>query len=164
MTNVILGILGILLAATSALITMDYGGDYFIDSQNLANAAILQHAGQHVQTAYDLHDRRFGVAPSTLTALVSVPGYRAFLSSLPVLNGNGTYNNGWTSISANGAARNVLTVSAVSKQVCSATNKRVNNFANPEIIPSAPAFREGCYNPIGGQPVANNLYYRFMTY
>lgn len=173
MTNVILGILGIILSAAAALITIDYGGDYYVDGQHSADAAVVMHAAQNIQAAFDLHVMRYNAEPTSPTDLVSTPTKRAFLTSMPTLRGNGQHFVGWGTLFANGKNNKVFYLAAVPTGVCRQINKRANNFQNPEIIPTVPPasaanpatpYREGCYNQDGGQPEYANLYYRYMTY
>lgn len=163
MTNVILGILGIVLAAAAALITIDYGGDYYVDAAQQGNAAVVMHAAQNVQTAFDLHVMRNNSEPSSVTDLLSTnsPVKRGFLASVPALGGNGNFNMNW----ASGWPRKVFWVSNVPRDVCGAINKRANYVTNHTVIPTAfgAGWREGCYNPTAGQPQSDNFYVRYMT-
>jgi hypothetical protein len=162
MSNVILGILGIILASAAALISIDYGGDYFVEGQRSSNAAVVLHAGQNFQQAFDLHVSRFNTAPLSPGDLVSttVPVKRGFLTSLPFLNGNGTIQNSWLT----SGTSTLLIIRAVPSETCIAINTRAN-ASTSTTIPSSinNAWREGCYNLVGGQPVPDNTYFRKMV-
>ena len=167
MSNIILAIIGIILASAAALISIDYGGDYFSEGQSSSNAALVLHAGQNFQLAYDLHVSRFNEMPASPNDLVSTttPSKRGFLTSFPLLNGNGIISNDWTLIWNSSTSTSVLlTITSVPSETCIAINTRANNSTST-IIPDDinVSWREGCFNSVGGQPPSDNIYFRKMA-
>lgn len=156
MTNILLSIIGILLAAFSALIMIDYGGSYFVASQAKSDAVILRNAGQNVFTAYRLYNQRFGLEPANASDLMSTGSGSRFLTEMPLVK-TGTPQETWQQITVGGQSHDAFVILAVADNACMAVNLLANNFPEPMIIPTEPRFAEGCY-----RVNSSNRYYRFL--
>lgn len=113
MTTIILTIIGILLAAVSALMVINYGGSVFMETSNDAAAATLQNNASNVQVASKLYQQAYRALPTTLADL-TVSG--TYLTSAPNITGIGT---GQT------ISSNRYEVSGVTEQVCNQVNLAV---------------------------------------
>lgn len=156
MTNVILAVIGILLASFSALIMIDYGGTYFVASQAKADAASLRNAGQNVFAAYRLYDQRYGQEPTSVSDLTSNSSGSRYLTSMPNVT-TGTPQGAWQQITVGGETHDAFIVSGVTDNACMAANLMSSNFPEPMILPTEPRFVEGCYATLG-----SNSYYRLL--
>lgn len=63
MTNMILGMIGILLAAAAALMTMFWGGDAFFSGSEKAEASRLTNEGAQIEQAISSYTARNGILP-----------------------------------------------------------------------------------------------------
>ena len=156
MTNLILAVIGILLASFSALIMIDYGGSYFVASQAKAEASSLRNAGQNVFAAYRLYDQRYGQQPSDMNDLLSTSSNARYLTAIPIVS-TGEPQGTWQQITTDSITHDAFVVTGISDNACMATNLLANKFPEPMIIPSEPLFVEGCYAEDGA-----NRYYRLL--
>ena len=156
MTNILLSMIGIILAALSALLIMDYGGSYFVASTAKADAASLTNAGQNVYAAYSMYaDRKPMPAPS-MEALLTSASTKRMLSSVPLVR-TGTPERNWRDFTMTGTPHKAFAISDVSYNACAAVNLVVNNFPSPMSIPTEARFTEGCFNDDGVY-----VYYRLL--
>jgi len=156
MTNLILAMIGILLASASALIMIDYGGTYFVTSQAKADASSLRNASQNIVAAYRLYDQGNGREPAGFDDLLSNSSGRRYLTGIPMVS-TGTPQDTWNQITVGGVVHDAFVVNGVSDNACMATNLLANNFPEPMLIPTEPLFVEGCYGDGGA-----NRYYRLL--
>ena len=157
MTNVILAVIGILLASLSALIMIDYGGTYFVASQAKADASSLRNASQNIVAAYRLYDQRYGQEPANVNDLISDSSGSRYLTSMPNVT-TGLPQDSWQQITVGGVTHDAFVVVRVSDNACMAANLMSSNFPEPMLIPTEPRFVEGCYATVG----QGNRYYRLL--
>lgn len=156
MTNILLSMIGIILAGLSVLLLMDYGGSYFVASTAKADAASLTNAGQNVYAAYSMYDDRNRSPAPSMDTLLSSSTTRNLLSSVPLVR-TGTPERAWRDFSMSGVPHKAFTISNVSYNACAAVNLIVNNFPSPMAIPSQARFTEGCFSD-----GSSYVYYRLL--
>ena len=159
MTSTILSIIGILLAALSTLIVMDYGGDFFVESRNRAEAATVSNAGANVKAAYQVFESHYRRPPASLGELLETPAGSNILVDI---------NRGdpgvaarllpqWQLLDRGRGSERAFVIAGISETICGTLNRRLNNFAEASIIPTNPAFADGCIKKDG-----SNVYYAFL--
>lgn len=166
MTNLILTIIGVVLATISALIAFDYGGDYFVVGYQRAQATAVSNAGENVAAAYSVFTVQQRRAPNDLAELVSSPQGRSLLKAIPEVNGLGTIRTTWMGVARPSATvaqpdqiLPAFVVEGISPELCRSLNQRINGFAEDAPIPVNAARSRGCYNH-GGSNVF--VYYSFL--
>ena len=156
MTNVLLSMIGIILAALSALLMMDYGGSYFVASAAKADASSLTSAGQNVYAAYSMYDDRHRAPAASMNDLLSSNATRSLLSSVPMVR-SGQAEPAWRDFAMTGVPHKAFAISNVSYNACAAVNLIVNKFPDPMAIPTTARFTEGCFSDNGVY-----VYYRLL--
>ena len=141
MSHLILGVIGIMLAAAAALVVVNYGGEYYLAAYNDGDAMDVENALSNVLAAHRVHEMRTGAVPSDLAAMLPETGSGA-LGSLPSLRGGGDWSNEWQNLSVGGRTVQAVTIVGVDDEVCLSVSKR----ALLEQVPSAPVGPLGCYN------------------
>lgn len=145
MTNLILSVIGVLLAAAAALVMLNYGGEYFVDSSEAGQAATIEAAMQNVLTAYRAHEIRVLEEPANLSVLVSPDNEASPLDSLPLFSGEGTFANEWSVVTINGITRPAVNVTGLEENVCGFLSSR-NGGALDRSIPTEPIGEMGCFS------------------
>lgn len=159
MTNLILTTIGIVLAAFAALIAFDYGGDYFLTGYERAQATTIVNAGNNVSSAYSVFSVQHRRAPTGMAELTATSQGRSLLKQMPEVNGLGTIRGEWMVLNRGQGAERAFVVESISPEVCSTLNERLNSFEEASVIPTAPAFKQGCF-AFNGTTV--NLFYSFL--
>ena len=122
MTNMILGVIGIVLAAAATLVVMNYGGDYYVDAHNDGDSMNLENALANVYTAYGLHEMKVGSAPGELADMLDDGS--GTLDFVPSLGGGMVFDEDWSDIEVDGVSRRVATISNVPSGICLSMNLR----------------------------------------
>lgn len=141
MSHLILGVIGIMLAAAAALIVVNYGGDYFLDAYSDGDAMNVENAFSNVLTAHRTYEMRTGSGPEDMAALLPGSG-TGVLESLPALRGGGEWPNEWRSLVVDGRTVDAVTAVGIDEDVCLAINRR----ALRESVPSSPVGPLGCFH------------------
>jgi len=149
MTNLILSVIGILLAAGAALIVMNYGGDYFDQSADAGQAATVESAMQDVLAAYRSHQMRAMEEPANLSSLISTFDEDRILPSTPLFSAEGSFANEWSSVTVNGMTRPAVNVTGIESDVCRLLSSR-NGGPQDGSIPSEPIGEMGCFSSSSG--------------
>ena len=84
MTNILLTIIGILLAAAAALMGLFYGGDAFSTGRSKSDVAALSGAGTTMASSALMYENEKNRAPSSVEDLVP-----EFMPDVPALRGIG---------------------------------------------------------------------------
>lgn len=157
MTNLILALIGIILAAGAALITINYGGDYFVESADSGEAGTMESAMTNVLSSYRLFEMRGLDTPANLDALITDgaadESLGAMLDERPLFSGNGTFNNEWSNLTIEGIQRSAVTIEGLDDEVCASMTER-NGGPSDGTIPDAPITSMGCFASNG-----NNIAY-----
>ncbi len=124
MTNLILAVIGILLATFATLVAFNYGGDYFLDAYEEGDAIGVESAFANVMSSYRIYDNKFGRAPTNVENLTGADGGPALLESVPNFHAEGGLDNAWTQLTMDGDQFDAVTVSGLSSEVCAALNER----------------------------------------
>jgi len=140
MSHLILGVIGIMLAAAAALIVVNYGGDYYLDAYSDGDAMNVENAFSNVLTAHRAYEMRTGSEPVDMAALLPGSG-TGVLESLPAIRGGGVWPNEWRSLIVDGRTVDAVTVTGLDEDVCLAINRR----ALRDAVPSAPVGPLGCF-------------------
>jgi len=148
MSHLILGVIGIMLAAAAALIVVNYGGDYYLDAYNDGDAMNVENGLTNVLTAYRVHEMRTGSRPADMAAILPETGSGALKNLPPVRNG-GSWSNEWRNLHVEGRTVPSAVIVGVDERVCMSVNAR----ALVEGIPGQPVGALGCYQD-GSQYVA----------
>ena len=139
-------IIGVMLAAGTALMVTFYGGDGFFSGTDKAKADTLLNAGSNMRSAANLYYETKGALPKSPADLVGTTA----MQSLPSLAGAGTASNSWRDFADAGEAiiRKAYVVNGISEAVCRYVN--VNTLARGvRSIPSAPTGVIGCFKEAG---------------
>lgn len=160
MTNLILTTIGIVLAAISAMIAFDYGGDYFLEGYNRAQATSLSNAGNNVSAAYSIYGVQRRRAPANLRELTTSPQGRSLLKRMPEVQNLGTVREQWVGLSRSGKMQPAFVIESVSPLVCRTLNERLNGFEEDAPIPGEAAFSSGCFSYNG---TTVNVYYSYLS-
>ena len=141
MTTIILTIIGILLAASAALMVIFYGGDAFNAGATGASANTLQNAGTNAISASSMFKiDNGGTPPTSLSALTANGVYLKETPNLPQTI-DGTTNVPVQSISnitsTTSGVRVLYSVSNVSTAVCDRINKNLKVVTVPTTLPTA---------------------------
>lgn len=140
MTHLILSVIGIILAASTALIVVNYGGTYFIDAGIDSEVMDLENAFSNIATAHNMHVAKLNANPASVTAMRDGTG-SGVLDTLPLLR-RGTISAGFATYTIDGRSRVATTATGVPAEVCRAFNRR---FGLPETL-SAPVGVTGCWS------------------
>lgn len=137
MTNIILVIIGILLAGVAALMMIFYGGDAFGESNAEAEAATLITQSSQINAAFDLYRAQTDSYPGdengegAMEELVE----NDYLSVVPhPPSGNNTYDRGWKVDYQRGIARSTLgdTDDRAASSVCAKAREQMGFTGNPK--------------------------------
>ena len=144
MTNLILTVIGLLLAAAAAVVTMNYGGDYFVESRDSGEAGTMESALSNVLSAYVLYDMRNMKAPANLNELTQAGDLQPVLEEIPLFSGEGQFSNSWSTLTVNSVAYPAVTIEGLDMEVCAAMTER-NGGPRDGTVPIAPIGDIGCY-------------------
>jgi hypothetical protein len=159
MTNLILTVIGIVLAAIAALVAFDYGGDYFLEGYNRAQATSISNAGNNVTAAYSVFGVQRRRAPANLAELTTSVQGRSLLKRIPEVQDLGVVRDQWVGLNRGNGLEKAFVVEGVSANLCRTLNQRLNAFVDDAVIPGTPAFKSGCF-AFNGTTV--NVYYSFL--
>jgi len=159
MTNLILTVIGIVLAAIAALVAFDYGGDYFLEGYARAEATSISNAGNNVTAAYSVFGVQRRRPPANLQELTSSPQGRSLLKRFPEVQDLGVVRDQWLGLDRGAGTERAFIVEGVSLRVCRTLNQRLNAFADDAVVPGAPAFKSGCF---AYNNTTVNVYYSFL--
>lgn len=155
MTTIILTTIGIILAASVAVMTVWYGGQFLADGAIRAKASAVSNAGANVAAAYGTFELRNGRSPASLTTLLDSALGDSILSQMPEVAGQGDVESNWAMLRQNSGLSRAFAVRNIPSAVCAEINKRINGSAD---VPMSPTDREGCYR--GSNDVT--VYYAFL--
>ena len=136
MTNIILVIIGIVLAAAAAFMMIFYGGDAFGDSSAEAEAATLITQSSQINAAFDLYKAQTGVYPGDTNGEGAMDDLveQDYLTTIPRPPAGGTYDRDWKVDYQRGIARSTLgdTDDAAASLVCSKAREQMGFTDNPK--------------------------------
>lgn len=137
----ILSILGIILATASALLVIDYGGDYYIDVQRDAKAAEMRNVLDQVAAAHQTYEMHY-LEKATSTADIVSAG---ILNETPRPS-LGTYDPVYLSIDYNGTAHRALSINSLPQELCARLNEIAGFSTNwGDGKPASTTSQFGCY-------------------
>jgi type II secretory pathway pseudopilin PulG len=153
MSNVLIGIIGVILFIGLALAGALFLGPRFQESTNNSKASAAIQAVAQIQQAAEMFRVDQGASDLEVWSL-GVTGLqtRGFLKSVPTISGGGTI--AFRNTSVNGAdvvvAGSNLSSAAGnnSQKICEAINRQTSGSAT---IPGEAASTSGCYSPNAGQ-------------
>ena len=151
MTNIILGVIGIVLAAAATLIVVNYGGDYYVDAHNDGVSMNVENALANVYTAYGLHEMKVGSAPGELADMLDEGS--GTLDFVPTVGSGMVFDEDWSDIEVDGVSRRVATISNVPSGTCLSMNLRTGK----QSVPSAASGPIGCYSTPNGMTAYKTL-------
>lgn len=121
MTTIVLTIIGILLAAAAAMMTVFYGSQAFSGGSANAGAVTLENAASNVTTAFRTYVVAQRERPATISQMVPV-----YLSQVPNLGAAGAFSDDITAVSGANAG-SFMHVSNLSPSVCAQVNENTGN-------------------------------------
>lgn len=140
MTNMILSILGVLLAAISTVIAVDYGGDYYDEVRTEAELAAAYNGLEQLRIAMDAYKSQYLDEAEDIEALVTA----GLLNEAPRLK-NMDFRSTWASFKSNGVWTKGMVISNVPLSICRAHNERTGfvdaQSGKPADVPTS----TGCF-------------------
>ena len=140
MTNLILAIIGILMAAAATLVVISYGGDYFVDARMDAESMDLENGLANILAAQRLHRMKTGSEPANIEAMLPGSG-SGTLESVPPFSKIGTLSSNFPTMTVDGSQRRAIVVSGISYDLCMSMNMRLDR----NDIPTEATGPMGCY-------------------
>lgn len=140
MTNMILSILGVLLAAISTVIAVDYGGDYYEDVRSEAELAAAYNGWEQVRIAMDAYKSQYLVQADDIATLVSA----GLLDEAPRMNSM-EFRPSWASYKYNGVWTKGMVYTDVPLNICTEHNVRTGFEDTHTGKPATVTTTSGCY-------------------
>lgn len=138
MTTIILTLIGILLAAAAALMTVFYGSQAFSSSNANAGAVTLVNAAENVSTAFRIFFVARHERPATISEMMPV-----YLAQVPNLGATGVLSDNITS-SSGAYPGSFMRATNVTSSVCEKVNENTGNNSAATALAGEMPGRVGC--------------------
>lgn len=142
MTNLMLSVLGVLLATITAVLAIDYGGEYYQEVRQEAELASGMNALEQTKTAMDAYKMQYLRDAASINDLIAV----GLMDEMPHLQGKMEFKSTWSSYRYNGLWQKGVVLTSVPPEICELHNDRVGFINGFTGKPADVTLPTGCYS------------------